>query len=201
MYPQELLPRKNIPVPTTNKSSLFVRTLKAFPCDCIDEDEFLPEITDAILAPNGDVEIYSLSLYIYGIYNEKHFNIVVTDKAYFSSWDGEEELTDIPYEEQKRFAIFLKTDTLKDKSISYKNDRGETDMYYLHYEHKPTRSNFWHFELFVTKNNETIHIPRKTGATRKIVAEKIKEDILYFAAKDVKDKFFELYNEQIKDNR
>lgn len=200
MYPQELLPRRNAPIPATDDFSMFVRMLKEFPYDCIDEDEFLPEITDAILSPNGDLEIYSLSLYIYGTYNESHFNIVVTDKEYFSSWDGEEELTDIPFEEQERFAIFLKTNALKDKSVLYKNNKGGNDVYYLHYEHKPTRSNFWHFELFVTKNDETMHVPRKSGATRKNVAEKIKEDILYFAAKDVKDEFFELYNGLLRHN-
>lgn len=200
MYPQELLPRKNTPIPEANNFSMFVRTLKAFPYDCIDEDEFLPEIADAILSPNGDLEIYSLSLYMYGVYNECHFNIVVTDKEYFSYWNGEEELTDVPYEEQERFAIFLKSNTIKDKSISYINNNGEKDIYYLHYEHKPTRCNFWHFELFVTKNDETVHVPRKSGATRKNVAEKIKADILYFAAKDVKDKFFELYNKLLRYN-
>lgn len=195
MYPQELLPRKNLSIPTTNSSSIFVRTLREFPYDCIDDNEFLPEITDAILAPNGDLEVFSLSLYIYGIYRESHFEIVVTDKEYFQSWDGEEELADVPYEEQERFAAFLKTETLRDKSIPYVNEKGETDIYTLHYEHKPTRSNFWHFELFVTKNDETVHIPRKSGATRKAVAEKIKEDILYFAAKEVKEKFFEVYKD------
>lgn len=195
MYPQELLPRKNLSVPATNSSTMFVRTLKEFPYDCIDNNEFLPEITDAILAPNGDLEVFSLSLYIYGIYKESHFDIVVTDKEYFQGWDGEEELTDVPYEEQERFAAFLRTETLRDKSIPYVNEKGEVDIYTLHYEHKPTRSNFWHFELFVTKNNETVHIPRKSGATRKAVAEKIKEDILYFAAKEVKEKFFEVYKE------
>ena len=174
---------------------MFVRTLKEFPYDCIDDNEFLPEITDAILAPNGDLEVFSLSLYIYGIYRESHFEIVVTDKEYFQGWDGEEELTDVPFEEQERFAAFLKTETLRDKSIPYVNEKGEDDIYTLHYEHKPTRSNFWHFELFVTKNNETVHIPRKSGATRKAVAEKIKEDILYFATKEVKEKFFEVYKD------
>ena len=197
MYPQELLPRKNLSVPATNSSSIFVRTLREFPYDCIDDNEFLPEITDAILAPNGDLEVFSLSLYIYGIYRESHFEIVVTDKEYFQSWDGEEELTDVPFEEQERFAAFLKTETLRDKSIPYVNEKGETDIYTLHYEHKPTRSNFWHFELFVTKNNETVHIPRKSGATRKAVAEKIKEDILYFATKEVKEKFFEVYKDML----
>ena len=67
----------------------------------------------------------------------------------------------------------------------------------MHYEHKPTRSNFWHFELFVTKNDETVHVPRKSGATRKAVAEKIKEDILYFATKEVKEKFFEVYKDML----
>lgn len=125
MYPQELLPRKNLSVPATNSSSIFVRTLREFPYDCIDDNEFLPEITDAILAPNGDLEVFSLSLYIYGIYRESHF------------------------------------------------------------------------ELFVTKNDETVHVPRKSGATRKAVAEKIKEDILYFAAKEVKEKFFEVYKDML----
>ena len=197
MYPQELLPRKNLSVPATNSSSIFVRTLREFPYDCIDDNEFLPEITDAILAPNGDLEVFSLSLYIYGIYRESHFEIVVTDKEYFQGWDGEEELTDVPFEEQERFAAFLKTETLRDKSIPYVNEKGETDIYTLHYEHKPTRSNFWHFELFVTKNDETVHIPRKSGATRKAVAEKIKEDILYFATKEVKEKFFEVYKDML----
>lgn len=194
MYPQELLPRKSNPSPSIDETSMFVRTLREFPYDCIEDEEFLPEISDAILAPNGDLEVYSLSLYIYGVYNENHFDIVITDKDYFAYWDGSEELTDVPFEDQERFAIFLKTTSLKDKTVPYINEKGETDFYHLHYEHKPTRSNFWHFELFVTKNEEEAHVPRKSGATRKNVAEKIKEDILYFAAKDVKEKFFALYS-------
>ncbi len=129
------------------------------------------------------------------VYNENHFDIVVTDKDYFVYWDGNEELTDVPFELQECYAIFLKTNSLKDKSVEFIKDKGEIDFYHLHYDHKPTRSNFWHFELFVTKNDEETHIPRKTGTTRKSVAEKIKEDILYFAAKDVKDKFFELFKD------
>lgn len=194
MYPQELLPRKSKVSPVPDESSMFVRTLREFPYDCIEDKEFLPEISDAILAPNGDLEVYSLSLYIYGVYNENHFDIVVTDKDYFAYWNGIEELSDVPFELQKRYAIFLKANSLKDKSVEFVNDKGELDFYRLHYEHKPTRSNFWHFELFVTKNDEENHVPRKSSATRKSVAEKIKEDILYFAAKDVKDKFFDLYN-------
>lgn len=193
MYPQELLPRKSNRFPVIDEASMFVRTLKTFPSDCLDGDDFLPEISDAILAPNGDVEIYVLSLYLYGVYNEQHFSIVVTDKNYFADWDGREELADVPFEVQERFAVFLKSDSLKDKTIHFRNDKGDTDTYHLHYEHKPTRSNFWHFELSVTKNEETERIPRKSGATRKKVAEKIKEDILYFAARDAKAKFFELY--------
>lgn len=195
MYPQKLLPRKSNVSPVINEDSMFVRILREFPYDCIEDEEFLPEISDAILAPNGDLEVYSLSLYIYGVYNENHFDIVVTDKDYFAYWDGNEELTDVPFELQERYAIFLKANSLKDKFIEFINDKGEKDFYHLHYAHKPTRSNFWHFELFVTKNDEETHVPRKSGATRKSVAEKIKEDILYFAAKDVKDKFFEVFRD------
>lgn len=197
MYPQELLPRKSNTPPEIKEKSMFVRTLKDFPFDCIEDGNFLPEISDSILAPNGDLEIYSLSLYIYGIYNENHFNIVISDKNYFKEWDRNEELVDIPFERQERFAIFLKAASLKDKSVQYTNEKGEKDFYHLHCEHKPTRSNFWHFELYVTKNNDNTHIPRKSGSTRKLVAEKIKEDILFFAAKDAKEKFFELYNSML----
>lgn len=146
---------------------MFVRTLKTFPSDCLDEDDFLPEISDAILAPNGDVEIYALSLYLYGVYNEQHFSIVVTDKNYFADWDWSEEVTDVPFEVQERFAVFLKADSLKDKTIHFRNDKGDTDTYHLHYEHKPTRSNFWHFEFSVTKNEETERISKKIGSDAK----------------------------------
>ena len=194
MYPQELLPRKSNVSPVINEDSMFVRTLKSFPYDCLDEDNFLPEITDEILVPKGEIEIYSLSLYIYGVYNENHFSIIVSDKDYTLDWDGLEELSDVPYEIQERFAVFLKSSSLEDKTIEFKNEKGIIDYYHLHYEHKPTRANFWHFELYVTKNDETIHIPRKSGSTREKVAEKIKDDILFFAVKEVKDKFFSLYS-------
>lgn len=161
MYPQELLPRKSYESPITDASSLFVRTLKEFPSDCLDGHEFLPEIVDEILKPNGDIEIYSLSLFLYGTYNEKHFDIVVTDKEYFSYWDGEEELNDIPFERKEQFGIFLKADVLKNKTIVFENNKQQIDRYTLHYEHKPTRSNYWHFELFVTKNEDDLHVPRK----------------------------------------
>ncbi len=194
MYPQELLPRKSNVSPGIDESSMFVRTLREFPYDCIEDEEFLPEISDAIVAPNGDLEVYSLSLYIYGVYNETHFNIVVTDKDYFAYWDGNEELTDVPFEIQERCAVFLKSATLNDRQVEFLNEKGEKDLYHVHCEHKPTRSNFWHFELFVTKNDEDAHIPRKSGSTRKAVAKKIKEDILFYAARDAKDKFFEIFN-------
>lgn len=150
---------------------------------------------DEILKPNGDIEIYSLSLFLYGTYNEKHFDIVVTDKEYFSYWDGKEELNDIPFERKEQFGIFLKADVLKNKTIVFENNKQQIDRYTLHYEHKPTRSNYWHFELFVTKNEDDLHVPRKKGAVREAVAEKIKEDILFFAACEAKTKFFDFYNE------
>ena len=198
MYPQELLPRKSIKSPTVDIDSMFVRTLKIFPYDCLEGDNFLPEITDEILVPKGEIEIYSLSLYIYGVYNENHFNIIVSDRDYNSDWDGQEELSDVPYELQERFAVFLKTSLLEDNTIEYTDEKGHKDLYHLHYEHKPTRANFWHFELFVTKNDEIEHIPRKSGATREKVAEKIKDDILFFAAKEAKEKFFSLYSSMLK---
>lgn len=66
MYPQELLPRKTNSSPAVDDSSMFVRTLCEFPYDCIEDKEFLPEISDVILAPNGDLEVYS-------VYNDKKF--------------------------------------------------------------------------------------------------------------------------------
>ena len=131
MYPQELLPRKSKVSPVLDESSMFVRTLREFPYECIEDEEFLPEISDAILAPNGDLEVYSLSLYIYGVYNENHFDIVVTDKDYFAYWNGNEELSDVPFELQKRYAIFLKANSLKDKSVEFVNDKCEKDFYHL----------------------------------------------------------------------
>ena len=187
-YPRELLPRKNISAPELKSNSLFVRTLREFPKDCIDGEDFLPEITDELLKPNGRIEVYSLSLFLYGIFSEKHFGISVTDNNYFEYWDGEEELVDIPFELKDFFALFLKISFLNGTSVEY-----EGDTYYLHYEHKPTRANFWHYELFVTKNGEPNHVPRKKGATREHVADKIKEDILFFAVQAAKDKFFKLY--------
>ena len=54
---------------------------------------------------------------------------------------------------------------------------------------------FGTLSFLLRKNEEEAHVPRKSGTTRKNVAEKIKEDILYFAAKDVKDKFFEVFRD------
>lgn len=191
-YPIELLPRKSLSLPQLQKDSCFIRTVNQFPTDCIQGYDFLPEIADEVLKPMGSMELYSLSVFLYGIFTEKHLNYSITDRQYFDYWDGSEELNDIPYEYQQRFAIFLNTHILNNAKIDY-----DGNTYILHYEHKPTRANFWHFELYVTSNDSPIHLPRKKGATRNKIANKIKEDVLYYSIRAAKDKFFSLYNYQL----
>ena len=137
-----------------------------------------------------------MSLFLYGEYNESHFDIIVKNKEYNVDWDKNEELDDIPFDRETRFGIFLETIALKDKNIVY-NENGQNDIYHLHYIHKPTRANYWHFELSVTKNDDCMPIPRKSGSIRNSVAEKIKEDILYFALDAAKARFFQLYQNQL----
>lgn len=193
MYPQELLPRKCLQHPVLNDESLFVRLLKNFPADCIDDTTsvFFPEIVDEILKPNGYVEVYSLSLFLYGTYLEDHFDIKVKNHVFFDYWDGEEELTEIDFEIVQTPAIFIKSNCLHGQGIYYKDN-----FYQVKVEHKPTRCNYWHFECATYGNEQENKIPRKKGAMRENIATKIKEDLLYFAVDAAKEKSFKFFKDK-----
>jgi hypothetical protein len=178
MYPEEILPRRKFTEPHINTDSLFIREI-AVPAESFLEDgEYTFEIIDEIVKPNGYSEIFSLSVFLKGVYTEKHVGIQPQDHSLFGYWDKVEELSgkEIAVIQNEKYPAYIRCTGLYDKTVA-----DNSDIYHLFYKHRPTRCNFWHYEFYVLKNDENVPVPRKKGATRDRVAEKIAEDIVYFA--------------------
>jgi hypothetical protein len=110
------------------------------------------DIIQKITAPQHSKEVFELSLFLYGYYNETHVGMRIDDKTWYNDWDNtiaKVKTSDIVYKKQVWFPLFLQAIKLYKQEIEF-----EGDNYILSFKHKPSRANYWHFQL-CTKNNAT----------------------------------------------
>jgi hypothetical protein len=132
------------------------------------------DIVRFIVAPQPSLrEVFELSVFLYGYYDERHTGIRVSDSALYADWTPEQpELTadDISFSQEAVYPLFLSVDRLNRQELDF---NGET--YLLSFSHRPTRVNYWHFELW-TEDSEGGRIPRdKSNAHTKYLAKSILE--------------------------
>jgi hypothetical protein len=136
-------------------------------------DDILP----FVVAPQPSLrEVFELSVFLYGYYDERHLGIRVDDATLYADW--EKNLPELPAEEIRfaqgiAFPLFLAAAKLDRQEIDF---NGEAHI--LSFSHKPSRVNYWHFELWI-KDCTGNRIPRdKNNAHIKYLAKAILEYIV-----------------------
>jgi len=146
----------------------------------IDVYQFLtkPEYEpDDILAPQPSLrEVFELSTFLYGYYEDQHIGIRVNDTALYADWNKElPELMadDIQFSQATAFPLYLAAIKLDQQEIDF---NGEAHI--LSFSHKPTRVNYWHFELWVKDSTGNRILRDKSNAHTKYLAKSILEYII-----------------------
>jgi hypothetical protein len=180
LYPAILLPRQTYPVLENRDiwdNALVHETL-------IDVYKFLEkagyepdDILPFVVAPQPSLrEVFELSTFLYGYYEEKHIGIRVDDAALYADWDKnlpELGVEDIKFSQVEAYPLFLAAAKLERQEIDFNGE-----MHILSFSHKPTRVNYWHFELWVNDSTGNL-IPRDKSSTRiKYLAKSILEYII-----------------------
>ena len=179
-YPEILLPQRTYPIlknEEVNHNALVRETV-------IDVYQFLAkagyepdDILPFVVAPQPSLrEVFELSTFLYGYYEEKHIGIRVVDTTLYVGWKKDMpdlKADEIKFSQDKAYPLFLAAAKLNRQEIDF---NGAT--YILSFSHKPTRVNYWHFELWV-KDSAGKFIPRdKSSAHTKYLAKSILEYIV-----------------------
>jgi len=136
-------------------------------------DDILP----LVVAPQPSLrEVFELSIFLYGYYEEHHAGIRTDDTALYTDWNKELpdlRAVDISFSQKKAWTLFLAATKLDRQEIDF-----NSETFILSFSHKPTRANYWHFELWV-KDSTGNRIPRDRSNTHsKYLAKSILEYII-----------------------
>jgi hypothetical protein len=180
IYPEILLSRQTYPSLKNDdvKENALVRETIADVYQYLTKPGYEPDdILSLVIAPQPSLrEVFTLSTFLYGYYEDQHIGIRVNDVSLYAYWNKElPELIadDIQFFKEKAFPLYLATIKLDRQEIDFNGE-----MYILSFSHKPTRINYWHFELWV-KDNDGNHIPKeKSNAHTKHLAKSILEYII-----------------------
>jgi hypothetical protein len=180
LYPEILLPKLTYPI-LGNKDiadCVLVRETTANVYSFLEKKGYtVDDILQFVIAPQPSLrEVFELSLFLYGYYDDQHCGIRVTDTALYADWSNDQEelaAKDIQYTQETVWQFFLSAQKLNQQIIDFNGND-----YLLSFSHKPTRVNYWHFELWV-KDNAGEKIPRnKSNAHTKYLAKSILEYII-----------------------
>jgi hypothetical protein len=180
LYPLSLLPRKAYPILANEEilNNALVRETKANLYLLLEKKGYMPDdILPFVVAPQPSLrEVFELSLFLYGYYDERYCGIRVNNKALYADWTKEQpELAaeTIQFTQESAWPLFLAAKKLDQQVIDF---NGEEHL--LSFSHKPTRINYWHFELWV-KDSSGARIPRdKNNAHTRYLAKSLLEYII-----------------------
>jgi hypothetical protein len=179
-YPEILLPRQTYPVLENKeiRDNALVRETIINVYPFLEKKGYEPDdILPLVVAPQLSLrEVFELSTFLYGYYEEKHIGIRVDDAALYADWNKnlpELKAADIKFSHEEAYPIFLAAAKLDRQEIDFNGE-----MHILSFSHKPTRVNYWHFELWVNDSAGN-RIPRdKSSAHTKYLAKSILEYII-----------------------
>jgi len=179
-YPKILLPQKNYPLLKNEdiKDNALVRETVVDVYQFLSKTGYEPDdILPLVVAPQLSLrEVFEFSTFLYGYYEEQHIGIRVEDTLLYSDWDNETpelKADNIHFFKEKAFPFFLSAIRLDRQEIDFNGE-----IHILSFSHKPTRVNYWHFELWV-KDCIGNRIPRdKSNAHTKFLAKSILEYII-----------------------
>jgi hypothetical protein len=145
IYPKELLAKNSYPILDGDDvlSFFLVRetTENLYKSDQDNNDDFIRKI---IAPQKHPQEVFELSVILFGYYCDKHIGIRAND---FENWNHSMENLQygkIGFSYKALFPLFLKAIALFNKKATYKNS-----IYRMSFSHCPTRTNYWHFQLWV----------------------------------------------------
>jgi len=179
-YPEILLPRQTYPILENEdiEDNALVRETKMDMYPFLAKPGLEPDdILAFVVAPQPSLrEVFELSTFLYGYYEEQHIGIRVDDSALYTDWDKdlpELKPEKIKFSQEKAYPLFLAASRLNRQEIDFNRE-----MYILSFSHKPTRVNYWHFELWI-KDSSGNRIPRdKNNAHTRYLAKSILEYIV-----------------------
>jgi hypothetical protein len=139
------------------------------------------DIVRYIVAPNPSLrEVFELSVFLYGYYDERYTGIRVSDNTLYADWTNEQpdlRAEDIPFVQENVYPLFLRAGKLDRQEIDFNGEQ-----YLLSFSHKPSRVNYWHCELW-SQDSAGNRIPRdKSNAHTKYLAKSLLEYIATEAA-------------------
>jgi hypothetical protein len=180
MYPASLLPQKAYPVLANAEivDNALVRETTANLYLLLGKKGYAPDdILPFIVAPQPSLrEVFELSLFLYGYYDERYCGIRVNDKTLYADWTEERpELAagTIQFTRESAWPLFLAAKKLDRQVIDF---NGEDHL--LSFSHKPTCVNYWHFELWV-RDSAGARIPRdKNNTHTRYLAKSLLEYII-----------------------
>jgi len=179
-YPEILLPKQTYPILKNGeiKDNALVRETTVDVYQFLAKPGYEPDdIMSLVVAPQPSLrEVFELSTFLYGYYNEQHLGIRVKETALYADWNSELpelRIDEIQFFQEKTFPLYISAIKLDWQEVNF---NGET--YILSFSHKPTRVNYWHFELWV-KDNSGNRIPKdKSNTHTKYLAKSILEYII-----------------------
>jgi hypothetical protein len=180
LYPQALLPRHTYPaaLPSEEISAcFFVRETNEDPYlffgSGFEPDDLIRMI---IAPPTPERDVFELSVFLYGYYREDHLGIRARDDSLNTYWNNgmpDIPAEDIEYTQPSMSPLFLSAAKLYGRPVDFSGDKFVSSFF-----HKPTRINYWHFQLF-TQDDTGMLIPRNNKSPRlKRLAKHILENIV-----------------------
>lgn len=189
-YPKELLPQSNYKFINTDEledESSLIRKSKKNKKDSIDN---IGDVRlDAICEENKEREIFGLSFNLFGIYTIEHLRIIVENKDYHEYWKPKQEILSINEIlfslDEEAYPIFFSIINIHNIEFPYEkainNKYTESLLATCKIEHKPTKCNYWHFELSIY-SSEKNYIIYSSSAWKKRVSKYILKSILKIVA-------------------
>jgi hypothetical protein len=179
-FPAEILPNPAYPVILPGidiVSGFFIRETKNDIYALLSEEIIAADIIQKIIEPQPSLhEIFELSLFLFGYYSEACFGIRVDDLELNKDWDGNSFLQAdaISFSKKEVFPLFLYANRLYEKPVLFLGEN-----YVVSFSHKPTRANYWHFQLF-TQDAHGGHISKDyhNSRTRKLAKHLFENFIL-----------------------
>jgi hypothetical protein len=178
-YPKALLPHHTYPARLSGEEILdcfFVREtnedIYPFFDSGLDSDDLIKKI---IVQPTSKRDVFELSVFLYGYYHEGHAGIRTDDEALNAVWDNGPALPigNITYKQMIMFPLFLSAARLYERPVDFSDEK-----FVVSFLHKPTRANYWHFQLFTQDDKGNVMPRNKDNSRLNRLAKHILENIV-----------------------
>lgn len=196
IYPEKLLPKNTFKIITVEDIDKRVSLLRK---SVLPKEEAFDKIGDIRANAICEVKhVFGLSMNLYSIYDHSHIAIIINDKKLHDYWYPHESIPksdDIDFEiNDSTFPIFLPLNKLHRKPFPYSKNNPKNGLEvlegFLLIDHKPTKCNFWHFELSVFDSNSSKILRNKPAWREKIASFLLKSYLKEYVLDYTPEKIF-----------